>query len=141
MAANRGGGARASVGAAGGTTPAAGALEYQFYQQTGLGLALSDALDGMMEDTSMSAALAQKIKAQFNRSLQEVLHTQVTTKVTFTGHLHSYRNCDMVWTWVLDHPVFKHDGDVTECNGLVKIVACDGRHLAEETPEKEKGHK
>ena len=42
------------------------------------------------------------------------------------GHLHTYRFCDNVWTFILQDASFKQDG-VTKEVDLVKIVACDAK--------------
>ena len=45
------------------------------------------------------------------------------------GHLHTYRFCDNVWTFILENASFKTDNDVTAVD-RVKIVACDAKILA-----------
>ncbi|KAF6166749.1 hypothetical protein GIB67_005625 [Kingdonia uniflora] len=46
----------------------------------------------------------------------------------FTGHLHTYRFCDNVWTFILQDASFKNE-EGQENVGLVKIVACDSKLL------------
>jgi transcription initiation factor TFIIA small subunit len=44
------------------------------------------------------------------------------------GHLHTYRFCDNVWTFILTDATFKSD-EITETLSKVKIVACDSKLL------------
>jgi hypothetical protein len=44
------------------------------------------------------------------------------------GHLHTYRFCDNVWTFILQDALFKNE-DKQENVGRVKIVACDSKLL------------
>lgn len=42
------------------------------------------------------------------------------------GHLHIYRFCDDVWTFVVDNPSFRFDGDVVTAD-RIKVVACTAK--------------
>ena len=46
------------------------------------------------------------------------------------GHLHTYRFCDNVWTFILQDAMFKND-DRQENVSRVKIVACDSKLLTQ----------
>lgn len=46
------------------------------------------------------------------------------------GHLHTYRFCDNVWTFILQDALFKTE-DSQETVGRVKIVACDSKLLSQ----------
>lgn len=46
------------------------------------------------------------------------------------GHLHTYRFCDNVWTFILQDALFKYD-EHQENVGRVKIVACDSKLLVQ----------
>ncbi|KAF9608235.1 hypothetical protein IFM89_008190 [Coptis chinensis] len=46
------------------------------------------------------------------------------------GHLHTYRFCDNVWTFILQDAVFKNE-ECQENVGKVKIVACDSKLLTQ----------
>jgi len=48
----------------------------------------------------------------------------------FQGHLHTYRFCDNVWTFILTDASFKNE-ETTEQVGKVKIVACDSKLLGQ----------
>jgi transcription initiation factor TFIIA small subunit len=69
--------------------------------------------------------------SQFDKSMNEALSQQVTSKMNFKGHLHTYRFCDNVWTFLLENAEFRCavPGGPTETVRVdkVKIVACDGK--------------
>lgn len=46
------------------------------------------------------------------------------------GHLHTYRFCDNVWTFILQDATFKNE-DTQDNVGRVKIVACDSKLLTQ----------
>ncbi|KAL5719440.1 hypothetical protein ACHQM5_012218 [Ranunculus cassubicifolius] len=46
------------------------------------------------------------------------------------GHLHTYRFCDNVWTFILTDAVFKNE-ETQENVDRVKIVACDSKLLTQ----------
>ena len=50
-------------------------------------------------------------------------------RVSYQGHLHTYRFCDNVWTFILTDAVFQTEGDVQMVD-KVKIVAADHKLLA-----------
>ncbi|KAF3657508.1 Transcription initiation factor IIA subunit 2 [Capsicum annuum] len=64
------------------------------------------------------------------QSMTEALETQVKSKVTIKGHLHTYRFCDNVWTFILQDAVFKSE-ECQETVNRVKIVACDSKLLTQ----------
>ena len=55
------------------------------------------------------------------KSMTEALETQVKSKVSIKGHLHTYRFCDNVWTFILQNALFKNE-ECQETVGRVKIV-------------------
>ncbi|EMS63437.1 Transcription initiation factor IIA subunit 2 [Triticum urartu] len=63
--------------------------------------------------------------------VQGHLHTLLSASaVAQTGHLHTYRFCDNVWTFILTDAQFKNE-ETTEQVGKVKIVACDSKLLTQ----------
>ncbi|RRT33905.1 hypothetical protein B296_00055220, partial [Ensete ventricosum] len=50
--------------------------------------------------------------------------------VVLQGHLHTYRFCDNVWTFILQDAVFKSE-DCHDQVKRVKIVACDSKLLTQ----------
>lgn len=65
-----------------------------------------------------------KVLTQFDKSMMNALSHQVKNKTQMRGHLHTYRLCDEVWTFIVKNPTFKVDqGDLVNAN-KIKIVAC-----------------
>jgi transcription initiation factor TFIIA small subunit len=52
--------------------------------------------------------------------------------VAVQGHLHTYRFCDNVWTFILTDATFK--SEISETLSKVKIVACDSKLLQPHQP-------
>lgn len=102
---------------------------YELYRKSSIGMSLTDALDELVTNGTISPLLAVKVLMQFDRSMNEALSTKVKAKTSFKGHLHTYRFCDNVWTFILEQASFKTDNDVTAVD-RVKIVACDAKILA-----------
>ncbi|XP_024396060.1 transcription initiation factor IIA subunit 2 isoform X1 [Physcomitrium patens] len=102
---------------------------YELYRKSSIGMSLTDALDELVTNGTISPLLAVKVLMQFDRSMNEAFSTKVKAKTSFKGHLHTYRFCDNVWTFILEQASFKTDNDVTAVD-RVKIVACDAKILA-----------
>lgn len=49
-------------------------------------------MDSLLSTTSL-------IGQQYDKAVWDVLSKQVKNKASFKGHLHTYRNCDDVWTF------------------------------------------
>ena len=93
-------------------------------------MCLTETLDEMVQNGTLSPELAIQVLVQFDKSMAEALETQVKSKVSIKGHLHTYRFCDNVWTFMLQDAVIKID-DCQENVGRVKIVACDSKLLTQ----------
>ena len=55
------------------------------------------------------------------------LATTVDVPLTFPviqGHLHTYRLCDDVWTFIVKNPTFKMEGNEVVNASRIKIIAC-----------------
>ena len=110
-------------------------------------MALTDALDEMVTAGELTPTIAIKILLEFDRCIVKELEL-LKQKTIFGGHLHTYRFCDNVWTFILENELinqlikrveilenvkFKianHDGMVEEIHAeKVKIVACDSKIL------------
>jgi len=57
------------------------------------------------------------------QSFSEVLANKVKAKINIKGHLHTFRFCDNVWTFILQNATFKTDTETINTE-VVKIVAC-----------------
>ncbi|KAG8864041.1 Transcription initiation factor IIA small chain (TFIIA 13.5 kDa subunit) [Tulasnella sp. 330] len=97
---------------------------YEFYRGSSIGMALTDSLDELITDGSITPQLAMKVLMQFDRSLADTLVKQVKAKTTLKGHLHTYRLCDEVWTFIIKNASFKMEGNEVVASPKVKIIAC-----------------
>jgi transcription initiation factor TFIIA small subunit len=49
---------------------------------------------------------------------------QVKSKTVLKGHLHTYRLCDDVWTFIVKSPSFKMESNEAVSAQKIKIIAC-----------------
>ncbi|XAR52738.1 hypothetical protein NMG60_11020959 [Bertholletia excelsa] len=103
---------------------------FELYRRSTIGMCLTETLDEMVSAGVLSPELAIQVLVQFDKSMTEALDSQVKSKVSIKGHLHTYRFCDNVWTFILHNATFKID-DSPENVGSVKIVACDSKLLTQ----------
>ncbi|XP_074586889.1 transcription initiation factor IIA subunit 2-like [Curcuma longa] len=103
---------------------------FELYRRSSIGMCLTETLDEMVSTGALSPELAIQVLMQFDRSMTEALETQVKNKVTIKGHLHTYRFCDNVWTFILQDATFKSD-EFNDQARRVKIVACDSKLLSQ----------
>ena len=103
---------------------------FELYRRSTIGMCLTETLDEMVQNGTLSPELAIQVLVQFDKSMTEALESQVKSKVTIKGHLHTYRFCDNVWTFILQDALFKNE-ESQENVGRVKIVACDSKLLTQ----------
>ncbi|XP_020110020.1 transcription initiation factor IIA subunit 2 [Ananas comosus] len=103
---------------------------FELYRRSSIGMCLTETLDEMVSNGTLSPELAIQVLVQFDKSMTDALENQVKTKVSIKGHLHTYRFCDNVWTFILQDAMFKSD-EMQEQVGRVKIVACDSKLLTQ----------
>lgn len=103
---------------------------FELYRKSTIGTCLTETLDELVSNGTLSPEHAIQVLVQFDKSMAEALETQVKSKVTIKGHLHTYRFCDNVWTFLLQDAQFKGE-DIHEQAGRVKIVACDSKILTQ----------
>ncbi|KAK8691937.1 hypothetical protein V6N13_075428 [Hibiscus sabdariffa] len=72
-------------------------------------MCLTETLDEMVSSSTLSPELAIQVLVQFDKSMTEALESQVKSKVSIKGHLHTYRFCDNVWTFILQDALFKNE--------------------------------
>lgn len=93
-------------------------------------MALTDALDEMVTARELTPTIAMRILLEFDRCIVKELEL-LKQKTTFGAHLHTYRFCDNVWTFILENVKFKaanYNGIVEEIHAdKVKVVACDSK--------------
>ncbi|KAJ1287261.1 hypothetical protein BS78_03G417500 [Paspalum vaginatum] len=101
---------------------------FELYRRSTIGTCLTDTLDDLVSSGVVSPELAIQVLVQFDKSMTEALDSQVKSKVNIKGHLHTYRFCDNVWTFILTDATFKSE-EISETLSKVKIVACDSKLL------------
>ena len=102
------------------------ASQYELYRRSSLGLALTDTLDDLIQEGLLDPQMAMKVLAQFDSSIAEALKSKVRSRATLKGHLHVYRFCDDVWTFVIDNVNFRFENDSVVAD-KVKVVACSAK--------------
>lgn len=85
---------------------------------------LTDALDELIQSGHINPILAMKVLEQFDKSISETLASSVKSKGNVKGHLHNYRLCDEVWTFIVKDATFKLDNGEMLNVDRAKIVAC-----------------
>ncbi|KZF19376.1 transcription initiation factor IIA, gamma subunit [Xylona heveae TC161] len=108
-----------------------GSAYYELYRRSSIGLALTDTLDDLISARRMEPQLAMKILANFDRSITEVLADKVKARLSFKGHLDTYRFCDEVWTFLIKDVNFKLDNQQQVHADKVKIVSCNSKRPGE----------
>ncbi|KAH0552908.1 Transcription initiation factor IIA small chain (TFIIA 13.5 kDa subunit) [Trichoglossum hirsutum] len=94
-------------------------------------MALTDALDDLISEQRIAPQLAMKILANFDRSITEVLADRVKARLSFKGHLDTYRFCDEVWTFLIKDVTFKMESTQQVTADRVKIVSCNSKRPGE----------
>jgi len=94
-------------------------------------MALTDTLDDLISDRRIEPQLAMKILANFDRSITEVLADKVKARLSFKGHLDTYRFCDEVWTFLIKDVTFKMENNQSVTVDKVKIVSCNSKRPGE----------
>ncbi|KAF4552129.1 Transcription initiation factor IIA subunit 2 [Elsinoe fawcettii] len=97
---------------------------YELYRGTTLGVTLADTLDDLISSRRIEPQLAMKIMANFDQAIAQVLTEKVKARMSFKGHLDTYRFCDEVWTFIIKDIKFKLDNSQTIEVEKVKIVSC-----------------
>lgn len=100
--------------------------QYSLYRESSLGKALTDTLDELIQEQLLDPPTAMKVLAQFDSSISEALHTKVKSRATLKGHLHVYRFCDDVWTFVVQTANFRFENETITAE-KVKVVACSAK--------------
>ncbi|KAK1630605.1 hypothetical protein QYE76_004920 [Lolium multiflorum] len=112
-----------------------GMAALELYRMTTLGVNLTATLDEMVFSGRLSPELAVLVQLQFDESMSALLEKQVTSMAFFKGHLHTYRYCDNVWTFILRDVTFRKEEMAGWQNiGNVKIVACNSSLMKPKEP-------
>ncbi|KAI9857614.1 MAG: Transcription initiation factor IIA small chain (TFIIA 13.5 kDa subunit) [Vezdaea acicularis] len=94
-------------------------------------MALTDTLDDLITERRIEPQLAIKILANFDRCITEILAEKVKARMSFKGHLDTYRFCDEVWTFLIKDVTFKMDNSNAIQADKVKIVSCNSKRPGE----------
>ncbi|EOQ98986.1 hypothetical protein E3P92_03038 [Wallemia ichthyophaga] len=97
---------------------------FELYRRSSIGIALTDSLDELITSGHINPQLAMKVLSQFDKSMMDALSNQVKNKTQMKGHLHTYRLCDEVWTFIVKNPQMKVDQGELLTSDKIKIVAC-----------------
>ncbi|SCV03648.1 LAME_0H12112g1_1 [Lachancea meyersii CBS 8951] len=110
---------------------------YELYRRSTVGATLVDALDTLISDGRIEASLAMKVLGTFDRVVAETLKDKTQSKLTFKGHLDTYRFCDDVWTFIIKNCSVKLE-QTEDAQGntvvvdKVRIVACNSKKTGEQ---------
>ncbi|KAF2800103.1 transcription initiation factor IIA gamma chain [Melanomma pulvis-pyrius CBS 109.77] len=104
---------------------------YELYRRSSIGGTLADTLDNLITERRIEPQLAMKVLANFDKAVAEVLAEKVKARLTFKGHLDTYRFCDEVWTFIIKDINFKLDNTTTIHADRVKIVSCNTKRPGE----------
>jgi transcription initiation factor TFIIA small subunit len=101
---------------------------YSHYQHSPLGISLRETLQDLVDLEQLSEDQASRILQQFDFAINDAIKSHAKSKATIHSQLHTYRNCDNVWTFFLENAKVKltsNPSDVVRVDKL-KIIACDG---------------
>ncbi|KAJ4457694.1 putative transcription initiation factor IIA subunit 2 [Paratrimastix pyriformis] len=102
--------------------------EFSIYRKSTLGIALAETLDEFYAQGVINKDFATRIQQHFDKVINERLANSSASKINpLKAHLHTYRFCDNVWTFVLQRMKCTIEGAPLNIDGPVKIVACDGK--------------
>lgn len=69
--------------------------------------------------------MVKQVKSKTNLKVRPYLVIQTGgTLMRGKGHLHTYRLCDDVWTFIIKKPTFKMEGNEMVSTDRIKIIAC-----------------
>jgi len=96
-----------------------------------VGASMTDALDKFISDRKIEPQIAIKMLQHFDRVVAEVLNEKVKARMSFKGHLDTYRFCDEVWTFIIKDINFKLDNQQSLHSDRIKIVAMNAKKPGE----------
>lgn len=96
-----------------------------------IGECLIDTIDELINEGRIEPQLAMKILSNFDKTISDVLAEKVKARLTFKGHLETYRFCDDVWTFLVKDVKFKTDTSSEFTAEKVKIVSCNSKRPGE----------
>ncbi|KAK6136931.1 hypothetical protein DH2020_029337 [Rehmannia glutinosa] len=104
---------------------------FELYRKSTIGSCLTETLDDMVTSGIITPQYAFQVLIQFDKYYITVPHFSfLTSPSLLQGHLHTYRFCDNVWTFILHNAQFKTE-EGQEIFKSCKIVACDSDLLTQ----------
>ncbi|KAF2496722.1 transcription initiation factor IIA, gamma subunit [Mytilinidion resinicola] len=100
---------------------------YELYRRSSLGSSLTDTLDEFISNGGIEPQLALKILTHLDKAVADVLAEKVKARMTFKGHLDTYRFCDEVWTFIIKDIALKLDNTNSITAEKIKIVSCNAK--------------
>ena len=88
---------------------------------------MTDTLDDLISQNLIEPQLAMKILSNFDKAFAEIIADKVKSRLSFKGHLDTYRFCDDVWTFMVKDVTFKLDTQNQLRSDKVKIVSCTNK--------------
>ncbi|KAL0634329.1 Transcription initiation factor IIA subunit 2 [Maublancomyces gigas] len=107
---------------------------YIHYRDSTIGKTLVDALDHFVAIDALTPQLANKIILNFDVAIMDALAERKTeAKLTFKGHLDTYRFCDDVWTFLVTGVTFKFPQSYLKPieTDKISIIAMSAKRLTE----------
>ncbi|KAI4096836.1 MAG: hypothetical protein LQ344_000635 [Seirophora lacunosa] len=104
---------------------------YELYRRSSIGTTLIDSLDELVNTSRIEPQLANKILQTFDKIAADVLAEKVKARLTFKGHLDTYRFCDEVWTFLIKDVNFKLENQSAIQAEKIKIVSCNTKRPGE----------
>ncbi|KAL8664908.1 MAG: hypothetical protein Q9202_002617 [Teloschistes flavicans] len=104
---------------------------YELYRRSSIGATLIDSLDELVHLGRIEPQLAMKILQKFDQIVTDVLADKVKARLTFKGHLDTYRFCDEVWTFLIKDVTFKLENQNPITADKIKIVSCNSKRPGE----------
>ncbi|GLJ16111.1 hypothetical protein SUGI_0268620 [Cryptomeria japonica] len=95
---------------------------FELYRRSTIGMCLTETLDELVSNGTLTPEHAIQVLVQFDKSMAEALETHVKSKVTIKGHLHTYRFCDNVWTFLLQNAQFKNEDSLETVSRMLQIL-------------------
>ncbi|KAI9752839.1 MAG: Transcription initiation factor IIA small chain (TFIIA 13.5 kDa subunit) [Chaenotheca gracillima] len=104
---------------------------FELYRRSSIGMSLTDTLDDLITERRIEPQLAIKILTKFDQCITEILAEKVKARLTFKGHLDTYRFCDEVWTFLIKDVNFKLENSLAIQTDKIKIVSCNSKKPGE----------
>ncbi|KAI4205681.1 MAG: hypothetical protein LQ350_000178 [Teloschistes chrysophthalmus] len=104
---------------------------YELYRRSSIGATLIDSLDELVRLGRIEPQLAMKILQKFDQIVTDVLADKVKARLSFKGHLDTYRFCDEVWTFLIKDVTFKLENQNPITAEKIKIVSCNSKRPGE----------